>query len=501
VGFLSPYLGFKLLRVRAELKLDAFLTYLRGFGNEHGDPQVRTAAQALRDDTDWAGVLAEAERAEEAFLRSCHNQLAVPRSIQAPYLVVGKDRAVRHWNESAAALFGLEPGQAVGVDDLLRPELLGVKEGNVEAAIEIARASFASLTEDRHDFLVKNDPYELTMSPITHGPLAGGKVLVWREVKGEAERLDRAVAGQLSRVRDLVHKVTHRYACDLSPGSADSPAAKTMIGDLALLRGQVDERELLWKSEAQALIDQVTRQQEILSRLAEELARVRGEQAEALQLVRSVHGGEQTLHGEVTVLERDLERWNTSRRRLLRDLEQQATILERAKNFEEELRAATTQMASELAGYDSELDELRRFTDAAKLHSVNLSLVKDPAAHEYAARARAFSADLSRFLEAARNLGEKVRRFVKSHPGGALAAHLGSSGLDGDLLASIGEEQEKLGSLVQRWRKEGESILSGGQKAVELLQEAEKKSAVLTQLGETSLLINQQARGNLERWN
>jgi hypothetical protein len=132
---------------------------------------------------------------------------------------------------------------------------------------------------------------------------------------------------------------------------------------------------------------------------------------------------------------------------------------------------------------------------------VNLSLVRDPAYWEYASRARAFSQELTNFVAKAEGIGEKVRNFVDSHPGGALAAHLNGSGLDESLLAAIAEEQEKLAVVVKRWKESGEFILSGGQRALALLQDAEKKSAVLTQLGETSILINQQAKGNLERWN
>lgn len=505
VGFLTLYLGFKVMRVRAELKMDSFLAYLRTFGTESVDPKMQAVVQGLRDDADWAPVVAEAQRAEESFLRSCHNLLAVPRSLGTPFLVVGKDRVIRHWNENAGKLFGLTDGKQWGVGDVLVPERLNVKEGEIGSVLELIKSSLSSHIEDRFDLLVRCpdgwQPYELTMSPVTTGPLAGGRILVWREVRGEADRLDRAVGAQLERVRDIVHKVTHQYEVSLDAREGDVPAARAMIGDLSLLKGRMDEREILWKSEAQALIDQVTRQQEILGRLGEELHQVRQGQTEALELVRSVRGGEEHLLDEVCVLERDLERWSVGRKRLVNDLQQQAVTLDRARKFEERLRASTEEMGSELETYEDSITELRQFADAAKVHSVNLSLVRDPGYWEYASRARAFAHELSQFVAKAEAIGEKIRHFVSAHPGGALAAHLNGVGLDASITAEIAEEQELLGKNLRRWRESSEAMLVGGEKAVSLLQKAEKQSAMLSQLGETSLLINQQARDNLERWN
>jgi hypothetical protein len=500
-SFLALYLGFNVIRVRGELKWDAFLTYLRGFGTERPDSQLK----ALANDADWAGVVAEAQLAEENFLRSCHSLLAVPRSLRTPFMVVGKDRTVRHWNNGASSLFGFTEGKEWALDDFLTAERIGVKGGEAEPALEMVRNNFSSITEDRFELQVRRpgedwQPFELTLSPITSGPLAGGKVMVWREVRSEAQRIDRAVGIQLERVRDLVHKVTHQFKVELNHADSDAPGTRAMIGDLATLKIQVEERETLWKSEAQALLDQVGRQREVLARLTEETARIRKGQGEALELVRLARDDEENLHDEVRVLERDLEGWAVNRKRLLNDLQQQAAVLDRARLFEERLRTATSEVSADLDGFDGEIEELRQFADAAKVHSVNLSLVRDPGYWEYASRARGFAHELGRFLAKAEEIGNRMRAFVNAHPGGALAAHLTAPGLDDAAVAGIAEEQAHLVVLVKRWKLTGETILSGGGRAVELLEGVEKHGAVVNQLGETSLLINEQAKGNLERW-
>ncbi|HEY8278941.1 MAG TPA: hypothetical protein VIH99_04915 [Bdellovibrionota bacterium] len=504
VCFLTIFIGFKVLRLRFDLKQDAFLAYLRTFGGERTDPQIEKALDGLRDDDDWARMLAEAQRAEEAFLRSCQNLLAVPRSIRAPFFVLGKDKTVRYWNEAASALFGLNSEKEWSLQDILRGEQLGAREGETGPLLDLIRNSFTSLTEDRYELNVRSggewQPYELTMSPVTFGPLAGGKIFIYRSIRSEAERVDKSVGAQVERIREIVHKVAHKVPTELTAHANDATAVKTMLMDLTTLQRRTDERELLWKTEAQALIDQVSRQQEVLHKLSEELGRIRASQSEALELVRAVHSGEEHLHDEVCVMERDLERWVMNRRRLAVDLRQQAEVLDKVKTFEDRLRASTNEVNAELESYENELQEIRQAAEAARVHSVNLSLVRDPGYWEHAARARAFAHELARFAARAETLRDKVRNFLAGHPGGALAAHLRGPALDESVLREIAEEQERIAALLGRWKASGENLLSGGGKALEILTTSEKKGAVATQLGETSLLINEQARGNLERW-
>lgn len=502
--FLALYLGYKVIRVRADVKMDTFLAFLRSFGSERPDPQLEASMKALHSDEDWAQAVIEAKRAEEGFLRSCHTLLAIPRSLRSPCVVVGKDRTVKHWNESAAAAFGLSSGKEWSTEDFLTTSRLKPRDGEPETLIEMIRSAEGGLAEARFELLVKQDttwqPYELTLSPIATGPLVGGKVLFWREIGDEAERVNRSVTAQLERTRDMLHKITHHYPVELMPNVNDVPAVQAMIEDLSAFKARGEERELLWKTEAQALADQVNRQQEILTRLNAELSELRARHSEALSIVARLHDGEEAWHDEVCLAERDLERFVVNRQRLLHDLRHQGVTLEKARKFEEQLRTATAEAKAELESYAAELDELNQFAEAARVHSVNLSLVRDPGYWEYASRSRAFAHELARFTEKAATLGTKVREFLAAHPGGALAAHLNGPGVENDLLEGIREEQERLVQMLKRWKENGEALVGGSERAVQVLQDIDKKGAVATQLGETSLLISEQSRGNLERW-
>lgn len=503
-SFLSLYLGYKVIRVRGEVKMDAFLAFLRAFGSERPDPELDSSLKALHADEEWSQAVIEARRAEEGFLRSCHTLLAIPRSMRSPCIVVGKDRTVKHCNDSAAAIFGLASGKQWSTDDFLVASRLKPRDGEAEALVEMIRSAEAGLAEARFELLVKHDsswlPYELVMSPITSGPLVGGKVLFWREIADEADRVNRSVATQLERTRDMLHKITHYYPVELMPNVNDVPAVHAMIEDLSTFKARGEEKELLWKSEAQALNDQVNRQQDVLTKLSAELTELRQRQGEALGIVARLHDGEETFHGELCVAERDLERFVVNRQRLLHDLRHQSVTLEKARRFEEQLRIATADVRKELETYASELEELNQFAEAARVHSVNLSLVRDPGYWEYASRSRAFAHELSRFTEKAVSLGTKVREFLSAHPGGALAAHLNGAGVENDLLEEIKVEQERIVELLRRWKENGGAQVSDAGKAVRVLQDIDRQGALATQLGETSLLINEQARGNLGRW-
>ena len=74
-------------------------------------------------------------------------------------------------------------------------------------------------------------------------------------------------------------------------------------------------------------------------------------------------------------------------------------------------------------------------------------------------------------------------------------------GMCNKILAGLKREEEKLSAFLQRWKEEGNELVHGGEQALALLRGVDKRSAVVNQLGETSLLINDQAKNNLQRWN
>lgn len=495
----------KIARLQFETRSGALVAYLKEFGRERTDPQSEKAAELLQEDADWAAIYQKTKAAEEEFVVEYQTHLALSKSLELPYFVFTKDRVAKLWNAEAGALFGLEAGVTPSIDDLIHEGRIAVREGEVGVLTDLVRGSFALPQTDTFEFLVRKGeeliPVELISSPIVSGRAAGGKVYCLREIRNEAARIDRAVAVQMARVREFVQKVSNFYPAELVSGEKDSPAVREMTADLNNMKQKIDEREHLWKSETGALIDQVERQKEILQKITSELTGIRKGHSEVLNLVRAVHTTDGDFFSEVCTLERDVQRWRANRTHLLSDLATYEKVVTTATAYEQELRGATKEMSDFLKEYETAQKALRAFAEEAKVRAVNLGLTEDSAQWEYADHARAYADSLQQFIASTSELVAKVNEFMQIHPAGSMAAHLGGQKIDTSLLGTIGEEQDRLAEFFQRWKESGAGLVEGGEQALGLLQAVDKKGALAAQLNDTVLLINEQAKGNLSRWN
>lgn len=500
-------IAHKLARLQFETRSGALVAYLKEFGRDRTDPQSEKAAALLQEDSDWAAIYQKTKAAEEEFVVEYQSHLALSKSLRLPYFVFTKDRVARLWNEEAAALFGLDAAamSSISVDDILREEKLSVREGDITIMAETLRGSFALPQLDSFEFLVGQGenavPVELISCPIVSGRAAGGKIYCFREIRNEAERIDRAVATQMARVREFVQKVAHFYPAELSHGEKDSVSVRDMTTDLNNMKRKIDERELLWKSETGGLIDQVERQKEILVRLGAELDGIRKNHGEALELLKAVHTTDGDFFSEVCDLERDVQRWRANRGSLSTGVSAYEKVIENVGAYEKELRSATEAMNVFFRQYDGIQKSLKAFAEEAKVQAVNLGLTEDSSQWEYADRARTYADSLQKFVDQTSELVSKVSEFLRKHPGNSLAPHLAGAKFDPALFSTIAEEQDRLAAFFQRWKESGVGLVEGGEQALGLLQTTEKKGAVAAQLNETILLINDQAKSNLSRWN
>jgi hypothetical protein len=278
----------------------------------------------------------------------------------------------------------------------------------------------------------------------------------------------------------------------------DAVEVKETLADLDTMKRKVDEREILWKSETTALLDQISRQREILERLSGEIQQIREAHGTAIELVGSIQVSDEDWHGEICLLEKEMAHWKALRSRLESELGHHGRVISKARAFEQEVRVSAEEMEGFLSAYEATLEELKVFGEEAKLQAVNMAFAKD--SRDFSARCRAYANELARFVDLAGKLASRVHSFIGEHPAGALAAHLESTDLDPSLVEGLKREEERISQFVSRWKEEGGHLVTGGGHAMELLRQADKKSAVVNQLGETSLLINDQAKSNLQRW-
>jgi hypothetical protein len=497
------YISHKFVKLKFEAKSDLFLKLLKEFGKEKLDPTYDRYRKRLLEDPDWGAITQGLIDSEKAFSDQYQALLSVPKSLLMPYVVFTKDRLAKHWNETAKTLFEIGDKRSTALDDIISERRV---QGRDRAdIIDLIRSTFTTSREDSFEVDIHQDgstvPFEILCYPILSGGLAGGKIFFFRQIRSEAERVDKAVNGHLHIVREHVQAVLNGSLEEFNLQFAVHPDVRKTIEDLDSLRRKVSEKEILWKTEAGALIDQIDRQKDVLEKLNNQLKNIRDANKTAIVSFENRRGADEDLHSDICFLEKEIEQTCLYRTKLEEDLNMQNQLLNVARKYEVGVRASIGEMERFISDYIQLLNDLRGYCEEAKVQSVNLSFAKDPNSREYGARARAFAFELESFLNAASSIGERLKTIISQHPGSALAPHLDVKEADFSMLEGIKNEEERLASFVQRWKVSGESLIAESKKVSELAREIERVSIVATQLGETGLIINEQTHLNLERWN
>jgi hypothetical protein len=495
---------YKVSKLRHEARVGDFSRFLGTFGRERESAEEKQLAAGLAQDPNWDTVVASVLETEAKFIATYQTLISIPQSMLTPFLVFSRDGAIQHSNEAAQKIFQGNGKPFANLDQLLISGILSSREGNPEAVNHMIQNSFDSPKDDTFELFLKldgaNAPFELLSYPIVRGPLAGGKVYLFREIRNEILRVEQAVKVQLARVQETIHKISRNLPVEIKTLADDAEEVRLTLASLDSMKSHLEEQELRRKSEKEALMDQIQRQREILDRLSDHVLQVRGAQEKALGLVNGIHAQDENWHDEVRTLERDLEAWALLREKLEVELGRYAETMRKAKFYEEDLRSSTEKMESFLSGFQENLDELRSYADKARIHAVNMGFVSDPQQREVAASARAYAHEMAKFVDTATETAANLHLFVAQHPGSSLAPILSSAEFDAAALASFEKEEDRLSSFVKRWSDAGEGLLAEGTQALGILQESDKVIATISQLGETSRVINEQAEGNISRW-
>ncbi len=497
------YIAHKYLRLKFDANSDLFLKLLKEFGREKLDPTYERDQQWLLNDPDWGPVTHGMLNSEKAFSDQYQALLSVPKSLLMPFIVFTKERLAKHWNEPADALFELRDRKISALDDVISDGKVSGRERS--DVIELIRTTFTTSREDAFEVDLHQNgdkvPYEILCYPILSGGLAGGKIFFFRQIRSEAERVDRAVSNHLALVREHVHKLINESDEEFKLDIAIHPEVKKSIEELDSLRRKVSEKHLLWKTEAGALMDQIDRQKDILEKLKNQLQTIKSANSTAIQKFDQRKGADEDLHSDICFLEKDLDQSKFLRKRLEEDLKVQAQTLQIARRYETTIRASIGETERFLQEYVQLINDLRGYCEEAKVQSVNMSFTKDTQGREYAAKARAFAFELESFLTTASSIGERMQSILAKHPGNALAPHLEAKEFDFAMIDEIKAEEERLEAFVKRWKVSGKEWVQESKKVAELVSEIDRVTAVATQLGETGLVINEQTHLNLERWN
>lgn len=501
-AFVTLLMGQKFSRLRYESLSDAVGIVLKEFAQEGNHDQ--RALTILQSDEDWSKLLNQILETESVFNSNFQALLSVPKSMKIPYLVFSKDKELVHSNDSARRFFEWSEGK-VYFDELIRGAEIGVRDGDTSKAIENISKSFSGAKQEVYEVMMNEAgqwvPVELMFFPITNGYLVGGKILLMRLIPNEAARIEKSVTSQVSKIRNYVQKLSKHEAIDIQVSEHDILPIRETVMDLQNLKMSIEERQHLWKSEAAALTDQVTRQKDILVRMTGEISTMNADYAELISLVKTIRGSDEVWHNEVCGIEKDLSKWMENRQRLSSDLIAHSGVLNRAREIETQIRDTASGMKKAIQGFQEEMEQLKNYYQEVKIYSVNLSFTEDPKQKEFAAKARAFASNVGHYTEVMEKIMQGLSGFVNKHPGGSLFPHLDSAEIPPAVMDSLKDEQMRWSNFLQRWKQSSQEILARESQAIDILYEVDKKSNVAMQLGETSIVINDQAKNNLGRWN
>ncbi len=498
-------IGYKLIKHRFDDRASVLLNYLRHFGRDKENPEIARELDRLRADEEWGDLAAGVFASEDQFIAANQAQMAVWRSITIPFVLFNRDRSVVLVNQPARNLFKVH-GETADFADFISTEKIFTKTGNTATLLEMIQQSFHAPREDVYEVLVrqidKEIPAELICCPVTVGPLAGGKLFLFREIRSEYDRVNKEVERQIEYIRDVVHKVTHFYEVVIQTPESATPPMREMISDLSQMKMRIDERELLWKSETQGMLEQVKKQQEILARMKVEMESIRTRHVDLGDTVDEIFRSEKVVSDDLRTVEHSLDLWVENRNRLMEKLDTHASVMHRVRDYEEAMRKAVEGIRLLVTETQERYQSLEKFRDEIRLASINMSIagVSEESSKELAARARSYATNLSEFCTRVRNLLEQVSEFTIHHPGGSLLPYLESSDVDPEILTSLQEEHSNLSASLQRWKKSGDEALTSGEKARQLIESMEKSDLLTNQLSDTSIVIATQAERNLSRW-
>jgi len=509
LSLLFLYLGYKYLSDVFSRKSALFIRGLKQFGQGATESGVRHDWNSLMKDGDWANLVLAINEAEDRFTTSCELQFALSRNFSTPYFIFSKDGVLRLSNQAAKQLLQLTDSevQSFTMDSFLHERVFcgeGSNYANLDYIRNFCRESISGAIETKLRFMEEQVPVELLVSHIISGGLVGGKIIVVREIRNEANRIDNEVKYQLNVVQNIVQKITHfdeLFDDDFSLEDVSSPIL-SMVKNLQDMKLKVQEKEILWKSEVKALLDQLSKQKEILHKLMEEMHSVGADQKSLKNIITGIYGVEETINKEVLLIEENLIHWMDNRRKLFTDLNNHASLLSRVNGYEESVRKNIEECKQLIDDFANDFVELNKFKEEARLHAVNLSFAAEGTNSEnYLMHARAYASGLGKFCDRLKKVQEQLYSMVARHPGGSLYSQLSIPPLDMNLVNQIKDEHVKLSAYLQRWKTAGTSALSGGVRAKEMLHNMEKVNTNIAQLNDTCLLISEQAKENLERWN
>jgi len=499
---LAMFLSYKFGKIRFEARKSGFLNFIATFGNERLKDEDIENLKILQMDPDWGEVVKEALRSEGKFINTYQTLISVPQSMKIPLGFFSRDGVLDFQNSELEQLMATKAGDSL--KKFLDKNKIYSREGDPEAVVAMIENSFASPKTDVFEIAVswegKSLQYELLSFPVTRGPLAGGKVFLFREIRNELVRIENSVREQIEVLRSAISNVVRGQPINPALAEQSGPEVRTCLGELDSMVQFLSEQELRRRAERDGMLDQIEKQSEVLQRLSKSMLETKNSREEAKRLMSEICESDENWYEEVRTIEREMERWLALRERLETELGRYADVVERAKAFEKSLAKSVSGLANFVGNYQSKMNDLNEHYEQMRIHASNMSFVSDPKLREIASFGRAYVEEMNKFISIAEAIGGHIQLFLEQHPASGPASTLSAYSFDAEALESFDSEEAKIGNFVKRWSSAGQELLKQEENAKKVLSEMESQLATMLQLGETSLVINNQTKGNLARF-
>lgn len=499
---------------RIQAKMDrlsvAFMKVLNKFAQPEEKDHVKNEINLLMRSGDWGRIYKVYSLVEEKFLKRNGSELAFARSINTPYFILNEDNRAIYWNSHAIKALSIGSIEEIGEQSpghIFDADLLGKNEKQGKIVANELNDWISNKNEFVYQFFVRTDgkiiPYEMSMTTIKTGLLAGGKIVTLRNCVKESDIINKHVERGLAESRHLIEKLIDgdfKAEIDSAKYLALPPAAARQIDLIKELRVKIFEKEKLWKSETEALLDQNRREKEILEQLMQQLNEIRNSNAFFEDLSKVVTQVGQRIDTEWHSMEKHLNAWDKNWKRIQRDFDELVNVADRAQIYEDSVRKAIDGFRNWMEAFDVSVEGLERGKELVKVHALNLNFVDEKDIDELKQKARMMASSINTYYEAIVAMREEVNHLVERHPGSSEYKSLEDQQRVYALIQDMHKEFDDLSKTIRSWKGSNAKLIEIGKKATDVLKSIESKEESLVQLYDACRLINEKAQESLTRW-
>jgi hypothetical protein len=492
--------NFKFLSSRIATRSEILMEFLGRFGADRSAQESDRLLRELKSDPDWNPLVHSLLEAEKTFSLKYQALVSVSTDMGIPFLVVDAERNSTLWNNSGRDLFNLKENQRLPLEELFTTTRFDALDGRDDTAMDRMHKAFRHPKMTVDELLLRSSgiPFEVLSFPVVSGPLNGGRMYFFREIRNETDRMRRLLSVQLERVRLAVQKMAHEFGFNASIDGRDLPEVAEILSLLNEWKGRIDERETLWKSEVSAWDDQAEKQRTILQGLRDRLNAQGGSLGRALSLTKDLSERDGSLREEANLWKRDLSRIEEQHKRLLADIERQQRTWNEFGEYERRVDGAFAALDVVRRNREASIESFENLVQKVEMVGINARLAKSP--ERFAERIEALVHESRELLSSVKIVYLSIERALAFSPTGSVAPLLRDPPIGAEQLKSLDEDRIALG----RWL---ENVLDAGRELGEIsrtTQEEISNAGLVNQeairLGDTGDIVLQQARQSLQRW-